>query len=102
MKGGLGDLGALCLQVQMVLEWTSGMGVDLMAGKPGPHGLTALHLAAVMVGGASLAALLTGTSSQRICHHQGRTVSTCCAVPVYLPPKHPVWQEFNVLWVSNC
>ncbi len=44
----------------MVLEWTSGMGVDLMAGVPGPQGLTALHVAAVMGDGASLAALLTG------------------------------------------
>jgi len=44
----------------MVLEWTSAVGVDLLAGVPGPHGLTPLHLAAVMKDGASLAALLTG------------------------------------------
>ena len=50
-------------QVQMVLEWTSAVGVDLLAGKPGPHGLTALHVAAVMENGASLAALLTGAPS---------------------------------------
>ena len=48
------------VQVLMVLEWTSGMGVDLLAGVPGPQGLTALHVAAVMEDGASLAALLTG------------------------------------------
>ena len=47
-------------QVQMVLEWTSADGVDLLAGKPGPHGLTALHMAAVMEDGAKLAALLLG------------------------------------------
>lgn len=47
----------------MVLEWTSAVGVDLLAGKPGPHGLTALHVAAVMENGASLAALLTGAPS---------------------------------------
>ena len=49
-----------CLQIQMVLEWTSAVGVNLLAGVPGPHGLTPLHLAAVMKDGASLAALLTG------------------------------------------
>lgn len=48
------------LQVQMVLEWTSAVGVNLLAGVPGPQGLTALHVAAVMEDGASLAALLTG------------------------------------------
>ena len=47
----------------MVLEWTSAVGVDLLAGKPGPHGLTALHMAAVMENGAKLAALLTGAPS---------------------------------------
>ena len=47
----------------MVLEWTSAVGVDLLAGKPGPHGLTALHVAAVMEDGAKLAALLTGAPS---------------------------------------
>lgn len=76
----------MCLQVQMVLEWTSAMGFDLMAGMPGPHGLTALHLAAVMVDGASLAALLTGLLSQRICQ-QSHTVFARCAVPVFLAPK---------------
>ena len=50
-------------QVQMVLEWTSAVGVNLLAGKPGPHGLTALHVAAVMENGAKLAALLTGAPS---------------------------------------
>ena len=54
----LGVCGAA--QVQRVLEWTSAVGVDLLAGKPGPHGLTALHVAAVMQNGAALAALLTG------------------------------------------
>ena len=50
----------LGLQVQMVLEWTSAVGINLLAGVPGPKGLTALHLAAVMEDGAGLAALLTG------------------------------------------
>ena len=92
------------LQVQMVLEWTSGMGVDLMAGVPGPHGLTALHLAAVMVGGASLAALLTGLSSQRICQ-LSHTVFAHCTVPVFVAPKStpraPCLAGVDRLWMSS-
>ena len=44
----------------MVQEWTSAVGINLLAGVPGPKGLTALHLAADMEDSASLAALLTG------------------------------------------
>ncbi len=49
-----------------MLEWTSTVGVDLLAGVPGPQGLTALHIAAVMEDGASLAALLTGLISDLV------------------------------------
>ena len=77
------------LQVQMVSEWTSAMGVDLMAGVPGPHGLTALHLAAVMVGGASLAALLTGLSSQRIWPAESHCVCSLPSASLCSPQEHP-------------
>ena len=44
----------------MLLEWTSTGGYELRAGAPGPHGMTALHLAATLKDGGKLAALLTG------------------------------------------
>ncbi|BDA46756.1 probable squamosa promoter-binding-like protein 4 at N-terminal half [Coccomyxa sp. Obi] len=46
--------------VSMLLEWTSTGGYELRAGAPGPHGMTALHLAATLKDGGKLAALLTG------------------------------------------
>jgi hypothetical protein len=44
----------------MLLEWTSAGNCELFAGTPGPHGLTALHLAALLEDNGKLAALLTG------------------------------------------
>ena len=62
-----------------MLEWMSAVGVDLLAGAPGPKGLTALHMAAVMEDGASLAALLTGQSAALI----------ACAHTAFVAPSLP-------------
>ena len=48
------------MQVELLLQWTSVGGYELHAGTPGPHGLTALHLAAMLKDSGKLAALLTG------------------------------------------
>ena len=48
------------MQVELLLQWTSVGGYELRAGTPGPHGLTALHLAAMLKDSGKLAALLTG------------------------------------------
>jgi hypothetical protein len=47
-------------QVEMLLTWASAGGCELRAAAPGPHGLTPLHLAALLDDGGALAALLTG------------------------------------------
>ena len=62
----------------MVLEWTSAVGVNLLAGVPGPQGLTVLHVAAVMEDGASLAALLTGLPSSLVSSMS--LYNACCPI----------------------
>lgn len=45
----------------MLLAWASAGGYELLAGRHGPHGLTAVHLAAALNDGGKMALLLTGT-----------------------------------------
>lgn len=60
----------------MLLEWTSTGGYELRAATPGPHGLTALHLAAVLKDSGKLAALLTGALLPLV--HAAFCTSVCC------------------------